>query len=95
MGGSEAGVEERKGGVGGSEGGVGGGEGGVGGGEGGVGKEKEGWEEGKEGWEISHMTAALKSDWSGLPKPSIYIMCIRWTSGTNHHIQKVLLANIC
>ena len=60
-----------------------------------MGKEKEGWEEGKEGEEISHMTAALKSDWSGLPKPSIYIMCIRWTSGTNHHIQKVLLANIC
>ena len=55
-------------------------------------KEREG---GKEGEESSHMSAALKSEWSGLLKrPSIYIMYVRWTSGTNHHIQKVL-ENFC
>ena len=75
--------------VGGRKGGVGGRKGGMGGREGG------GWEGGKEGEESSHMSAALKSEWSGLLKrPSIYIMYVRWTSGTNHHIQKVL-ENFC
>ena len=59
------------------------------------GREGGGWEGGKEGEESSHMSAALKSEWSGLLKrPSIYIMYVRWTSGTNHHIQKVL-ENFC